>query len=97
MTINFTVPAGDGDKILEIAGKATPPGGDPFMTVLDLTVCHANGCPLDLDAMLEVLAEHGMTYDIAHDIAGIDQHINRDTGELEDFFIPRFAKRTEAG
>ena len=59
MTINFTVPAGDGDKILEIAGKATPPGGDPFMTVLDLTVCHANGCPLDLEEQNSILFEGG--------------------------------------
>ena len=29
--------------------------------------------------------------DFSHDITGIRGHINRDTGKLEDFFIPRYA------
>ena len=29
--------------------------------------------------------------DFAHDVGGIQNHINRDTGELEDCFVPRFA------
>jgi hypothetical protein len=30
--------------------------------------------------------------DFTHDILGIQKHLNRETGELEDCFIPRFTK-----
>lgn len=56
--------------------------------LMDLTATHANGCPLDLDGLL--VASDG---DFAHDVFGIRRHINRQTGKLEDFFIPRYAKR----
>jgi len=54
--------------------------------VMDLTACHRNGCPLSLDE-LEVAPDG----DFAHDVFGIRRHINRETGALEDCFMPRFA------
>ena len=53
---------------------------------MDLTACHANGCPLDLDGLLA--ATDG---DFGHDVGGIAQHIDRETGKLQDCFSPRFA------
>lgn len=30
-------------------------------------------------------------YNFSHDVVGIQNHINRHTGEVEGFFVPRFA------
>ena len=32
----------------------------------------------------------------AHDVFGIIRHMNRDTGKLGDFFVPRFARHCAA-
>ena len=53
---------------------------------MDLTACHANGCPLDLDGLLT--AEKG---DFIHDVTGIVRHIDRRTGLLGNCFLPRYA------
>jgi len=55
--------------------------------VMDLTVCHCLACPLNLDGLLK--ANGG---DLIHDVSGIVRHLNRDTGKLEDCFVPRFAR-----
>lgn len=52
--------------------------------VMDLCACHANGNPLDLDAMLKMPDS-----DFAHDIFGIRRHIDRRTGKLGECFVPR--------
>jgi hypothetical protein len=56
--------------------------------LMDVTACHANGCPLRLQEFLEADASN-----FAHDAFGIQRHINRDTGKLENFFLPRFHVR----
>lgn len=33
----------------------------------------------------------------AHDVIGIQAHMNRNTGKLEDFFVPRYAKQDVEG
>ena len=59
-----------------------------YMTaMMDIEAAHCNGCPLDLERLL-----NSKDFDFAHDIFGIAAHINRTTGELEDCFVPRFAK-----
>jgi hypothetical protein len=63
------------------------------MTLLmDMEACHCNGCPLDLEAMNA--AERDM--DLAHDVAGITRHLDRETGKLGGCFSPRFAARQAA-
>lgn len=57
---------------------------------MDLTVCHNLGCRLDLKG----LAEASMG-DFGHDIMGIQRHLNRNTGQLMDCFVPRYASRGE--
>ena len=55
--------------------------------VMDLTACHANGNPLRLAELLA--ADDG---NFAHDIFGINRHLNRQTGELMDCFSPRYSR-----
>jgi hypothetical protein len=54
---------------------------------MDLTVCHALACPLDLGGLLKADPA-----DLVHDISGILAHLNRETGVLEDCFTPRYAR-----
>ena len=59
----------------------------PFMDAdMDVTACHANGCKLKLD---ELLSADDANF--AHDVFGIQRHINRTTGKLENCFLPRFS------
>lgn len=51
---------------------------------MDLTACHANGCPIDW-ARLNAADD----FTIAHDVGGIQRHINRQTGQIENCFLPR--------
>lgn len=61
----------------------------PAMTCeMDLTACHANCNRLDLDRLM--LADD---FNFLHDVAGIRRHINRETGELMDCFVPRYSRR----
>jgi hypothetical protein len=54
---------------------------------MDLIATHVNGCPLNLLK----LSEWPEKFDFAHDIVGIQRHINRRSGKLENCFLPRFA------
>lgn len=54
---------------------------------MDITACHLNGTRLNLVALAN--AEPA---DFSHDIAGIQFHINRETGKLDNCFTPRYAK-----
>lgn len=92
MAINWTVTKEDSEMIHEIATKAADRlGGATFEWTMDITATHANGCPLDLERMLDAAD----SFDFAHDLAGIRRHINRTTGEIGGFFVPRFASRRE--
>lgn len=55
---------------------------------MDLTAVHGGCCPLRLEEM-----ENLSAYEMAHDVFGIMCHLNRETGELEDFFVPRYARK----
>lgn len=58
---------------------------------MDITACHASGCKLKL---AELLAADDFNF--GHDVFGISRHINRETGQLEDCFVPRFADTVSA-
>ena len=51
--------------------------------------------PRTLERMTSELEEllHADGFDFTHDVWGIRRHINRKTGQLEDCFTPRYAKR----
>ena len=58
---------------------------------MDLDACHSNGCALDLDALLEADQAN-----FTHDVCGIRAHLDRDTGQLVDCFLPRYAAKAPA-
>lgn len=54
--------------------------------IMDLEATQCNGCTLCLQELLEA-----DDFNLMHDVCGINRHLNRETGELERFFLPRFA------
>ena len=68
-------------KIADRAGAK-----DRLSLVMDLTVVHGTS-GLKLKELLSAA-----DFNFFHDIGGINRHLNRETGKLEDCFSPRFAK-----
>ena len=54
--------------------------------IMDVEATHCNGCPLKLTELL-----NAADFDFAHDLIGIQNNLNRSTGELENCFVPRYA------
>ena len=95
--IDWAVTREDLETIRDISRRALvehpsifPSNFKMMLLMMDLTACHCNGCPLNLDAL--ATARDG---DFVHDVAGIMRHINRETGELGECFVPRHALRGE--
>lgn len=57
---------------------------EPINLDMDLTATHHNN-PLRLSELL-----NADSFNFCHDVYGIMQNINRDTGKLENCFLPRF-------
>lgn len=55
--------------------------------MMDIEAVHYNGCELRLK---ELLAADDANF--IHDVMGIITKIDRETGELTDCFVPRYAK-----
>jgi len=53
---------------------------------MDLTAVHVSGCKLDLEKLLNFDDS-----DLVHDVCGIIMNIDRKTGKLDNFFLPRCA------
>lgn len=90
--IHLNPTAEDATKIADIVSKASAValavGGHPIDRLqfsISLTACHLNGCPLDLDGLLNT-----DQFNLMHDVCGIHQHINHEDGSLSDF-RPRFS------
>lgn len=98
--VNFSVTTEERILIQKVADKAwknTPQGnlgGSFYVTkedhVMDLIAVHKNGCPMDWEKLLRFPPAA-----FRHDIQGISRNLNRQTGELENFFIPRAARTKE--
>lgn len=90
MTVSFSVPQDTTLKIAAILVDAESRGitqpGKRLDHHMDLTACHANGCPLDFDKLSKF-----DDFNMAHDILLIERHIDRSTGKLGDCFLPRCA------
>lgn len=90
-TVNFKVAKLDSETIRHIADRAVRMAAqhnvelDRIETEMDLCALH-NTCPLRLD---ELLAADDFNF--AHDVFGIRRHMDRETGDLKDFFLPRFS------
>lgn len=88
--INWNVSKEDHELILKIADRviAMSDGKVKKQSVLmDLTACHANGCRLKLEELLNAPIS-----DFAHDIIGISSHLDRTTGNIGGCFLPRYAE-----
>lgn len=91
MQVSFETSTEDARRIMAIVNRADQlglVGGQyPRWTLaMDLSAVHANGCPIDFAAMLAA-----DQVDLVHDICGIATHLDRKTGQLRDYFLPRFA------
>jgi hypothetical protein len=94
MTLSFAIPLAEHELCQAIATRAhdldakhNGRDASPMLTwIMDITVTHANGCPLNLAAFLA--ADDS---EFVHDAFGIARHIDRKTGQLGDCFLPRFA------
>jgi hypothetical protein len=76
----YTVPAADWRRVLR---ESQP---SKLHVLMDLTAVHANGNPLYLRELL-----NAPPFDFAHDIYGIRRHLDRETGELTNCFVPRYS------
>ncbi|WP_321782379.1 hypothetical protein [Burkholderia pyrrocinia] len=72
-----------------LASKGLPKV-DALELDMDLTACHANGCPMDWQSL-----SAADDFTLAHDVGGIQRHINRRTGRLENCFLPRCAVKEQ--
>ena len=54
--------------------------------MMDVVATHCNGSPLRLGDLLAA-----NDFNFLHDISGIAKHLNRETGQLENCFRPRFS------
>jgi hypothetical protein len=91
--INFNAGAEDAGRIIKIVRRfqnLIPSAQDSLAISMDITACHLNGCPLDLERLLNSDAP-----DFVHDVIGIRNNINRTTGRLENCFLPRHAAKEE--
>lgn len=86
--INFKVSDSDAKLIQAIINRVISKQVevDALGLEMDITACHANGCPLRLEELLQAGA-----FDFYHDLNGIQKNLNRTTGKLENFFCPRYA------
>jgi hypothetical protein len=75
------------DRYIKFCQELTGVTPAKFKLIMDIEATNNNGCPLKLD---ELLNANGM--DFIHDVTGIQSNINRETGKLENCFLPRYAK-----
>lgn len=87
--VSFVTSKHDWQVLHQIAGRAVAQLGIQKVIdwEMDVTAVHANGCPLRLD---DLLMADGFNF--AHDLCGIYRHLDRETGQLRDCFVPRYAK-----
>ena len=54
--------------------------------VMEIIAAHVSGCKLKLRPLL-----YANLGDFLHDVCGINKHLDRETGKLQDCFLPRYA------
>ncbi len=87
MDINWSTTEDDYELIRKITDRANGLLGDVGLGVMmDIIVCHCNGCPLKLEQLLAADDRNFL-----RDITDIGMHLDRITGKLTDHFLPRFA------
>lgn len=59
---------------------------DALSLIMDIDAVNSNGCKLSLERLLTF-----PDFDFYHDVLGIQNNLNRETGKLENCFFPRCA------
>jgi hypothetical protein len=87
--VSFKISKADGKTVLAIIDRAKKLGrfSDLLYLHMDLVACHANGCVLNFKKLL-----NAPDFDFLHDIHGIQRHLDRNTGQLLNCFLPRCAR-----
>lgn len=70
---------------------ATGSGFDRLAATMDIVACHLNGNPLRLEEFFQA-----DDFNFLHDFGGIRRHIDRESGQLRDCFVPRFSQPRKA-
>lgn len=98
VTINWKASTEERQLITRIAGRADSlakkrslASFDAVCCRMDITACHLNDCRLDLG---KLYAMDDASF--AHDVFGIMQHIDRETGGIRGNFVPRCAISDES-
>lgn len=73
-------------KVVERADNLGLLAFDRLSLMMDLNVAF-NQCKIDIDRL-----NNFDEFNFIHDVVGIQRHINRQTGLIEDHFIPRCAR-----
>lgn len=88
MVLDWKLPREEAKLVDRIIGRVKEDGlklnVDLHTLSMDITATHKNGCPLDLQKLLDFPAD-----DFEHDIFGIVQYIDRNSGKLTQCFDPR--------
>ena len=93
MITNWKTTRSEAELIIQIAKRASKMAAKagwkyPVLEAdMDVTAAHLNGCPLKLAELLD--ASDG---DFSHDVFGIRKNINRETGMIENYFLPRYSR-----
>lgn len=87
--VEFTTNKEEVALIEQIATRVVEidPHTDKIDVMMDVSACHANGCRLKLQALLDA-----DNFNFLHDINGIYDNLDRTTGQLMNCFLPRFAE-----
>lgn len=92
-SLSFKVNEYDGELIQKIVDRtlaayermgAPKRFKDRMAIWMDITACHASGNPLRLEKLLSA-----DDFNFAHDVFGIRDNLDRQTGQLTGFFSPR--------
>ena len=78
-SVNACVKRGQDLKII--------PRGGRLHHAMNLLAVNANGNPIDFDRLLGF-----DDFNFTHDVLGIDRHLDRDTGQLNNMFRPRSSR-----
>ena len=91
MTVQFKASHNDLTVLSQIADRYLNKFGrsaKKLDVMMDLEAAISNGCPLRLNDLLAA-----DDFNFFHDVCGIRDHLNRETGQLENCFSPRFELR----
>ena len=94
MNVQFKASHNDLLLISQIANrylKRFPRLGKKLDVMMDLEAVISNGCPLKLNDLLAA-----DDFNFFHDVCGIRDHLDRETGKLKDQFSPRYELRNLA-